>query len=385
MKRPAAFAFLLSCVVCASQAQNAAATDPVVTHFREYRAALDRNDLPAAEAAATAAWQASESTQGRRTAVLAFNLATLRLGMSDPARALEPATRAHDLAASSDDSGVDPLHASLVLGRAELAADERAGAERLRSAIAAAEAAGTLLAEAHDAAVTLGDWALNEEAAPMAQAAWAAAGRLAEHASGAADFNKGRARLMEGVAIFIGGIDRKNTRAVGTAASAAAHEAFYAFSDAMVLFRPYAYPEPTGESLTLAQTAFAQALGWRQALLAKLQSQEEVLQLSPERQAQGVDETAGEYCMLRSIPVPQPKYPREMISKGGVGAVVVHVALDAEGNILKRQIAAAVPTGPLRAAVEAVFSQWRFERHPSSAPGCRNRSSNYMVMNFVLE
>lgn len=384
MKKLPAAVLMCMGVVTTSAAQNAVATDPVVAHFREYRAALDRNDLPAAEAAATAALEASEASQGRRTAVLALNLAILRLGMSDPARALAPAARAHELATANGDSGVDPLHASLILGRAQLAANERSGAERLRVAIAAAEEAGAPLADAYDAAVVLGDWALSAEAASVGQAAWAAAGRLAEHGSGDAELNKARARLLEGVAIFIGGIDRGNTGGVGFLATAAAHEAYYAFDDAVKFFELHAFPEQTGETLTFAQTAYAQALGWRQALLAKLTSQQQTLDLRSRREAEATNEEV-EFCRLRTIPEPQPKYPREVSSKGGVGAVVVHIALDGDGNIGKRQIAAAVPTGPLKAAVEAVFEQWRFERHPSSAPDCRNRSSNYTVMSFVLQ
>jgi TonB family protein len=385
MKRPATFAFLLWCVVSTSNAQNAAAPDPVVTHFREYRAALQRNDLPAADAAATAALQASEASNGSRTAVLALNLANLRLGMSDPARALAPATRAHELATSTADSGVDPLHATLVLGRAQLAANERSSAARLRDAIAAAEAAGQPLAEAYDAAVALGEWALRAEDSSMARDAWAAAGRLAEHGSSEVEFSRGRARLLEGIAIFLDGVNRSSVLAPNSPATRDAHEAFYAFSEAMNLFEPYAFPEAPSEILSAGQTGYAQALGWRQALQAKLTSQNQVLRPPPDRAALLTEEDDAQYCRLRTIADPRPEYPREVANRGGVGAVVVHVALDADGSIVKRQIAAAVPTGPLGAAVEAVFSQWRFERHPSSAPDCRNRSSNYSVMSFVLQ
>ena len=44
----------------ASAQQGTAPVDPVVANFREYRAALERNDLPAAETAATAALAASQ-------------------------------------------------------------------------------------------------------------------------------------------------------------------------------------------------------------------------------------------------------------------------------------------------------------------------------------
>jgi hypothetical protein len=133
--------------------QPAPAADPVVSNFREYRAALERNDLAAAETAAATALTASEQAQGARTAALALNLANVRLALGDNRDALTPARTAHRLAASSADAGVDPRLAALTLGRAELAANEPDGGERLVRAIAAAEADPALGAAAYDAAV----------------------------------------------------------------------------------------------------------------------------------------------------------------------------------------------------------------------------------------
>ena len=49
----AAWPLLAAAMTSASSAQQGAAfVDPVVAHFREYRAALERNDLETAEAAA---------------------------------------------------------------------------------------------------------------------------------------------------------------------------------------------------------------------------------------------------------------------------------------------------------------------------------------------
>src|SRR5690606_22172944 len=113
---------------------------PVIVNFREYRAALERNDLPAAEKAAAAALAASEASNGRRTAVLAFNLATVRLELGGDYDALDPARTAHRLATADDDSGLDGRVATLTLGRAELAANEkRDGSRRLIAAIPEAE------------------------------------------------------------------------------------------------------------------------------------------------------------------------------------------------------------------------------------------------------
>ena len=80
---------------------------PIVAHFREYRAALERNDLPAAETAAAAALAASEAAHGSRTAVLALNLANVRLELGGEYDALTPARTAHALATRFRGSGVD--------------------------------------------------------------------------------------------------------------------------------------------------------------------------------------------------------------------------------------------------------------------------------------
>jgi outer membrane biosynthesis protein TonB len=81
---------------------------------------------------------------------------------------------------------------------------------------------------------------------------------------------------------------------------------------------------------------------------------------------------------------PEIEYPTEALFRYGVGAVVMHFGLDANGTVRSRTIAAAVPAGPLAEAVEATLQQWRIEKSSSSAPGCRMPSSFYFSVRFVL-
>ena len=48
-------------------------------------------------------------------------------------------------------------------------------------------------------------------------------------------------------------------------------------------------------------------------------------------------------------------------------------------------IAAAIPPGVLAESVERVVNDWRVEKDPGSAAGCRIPSSAYVNVRFVLE
>jgi hypothetical protein len=127
MKRTA-LALLILGLATAAGAQT---PNPIIEHYRAYRAALERNDLAAAEAAAISALEASEARDGDggRTGVLVYNLATVRFARNDLSGALAPARRALELAQLRGEaaSSVSPILARLLVGRAELAADEPGG------------------------------------------------------------------------------------------------------------------------------------------------------------------------------------------------------------------------------------------------------------------
>jgi hypothetical protein len=364
------------------------ATDPVVAHFRDYRAAIDRKDFTAAEAAATAALEASEAVNGSSTAILALNLALLRLSLAEPARALEPAQRAHELAANNRGSGVDALLASLTLGRAELAANVAAGAERSTGAIKEAEARKEFLAEAYAAAVALGEWGIAQGEYESGRAAWIAAERLAPAGAGDPDLARGRARLNEGAAIFLGGVNRpRNYSARNSAtvtASTAAHEADAAFSEAQRLLRRHAFPTETTEELSIGQVLYAQAMAWQGALRARLKSQDETLRTEIAM--------VGDPPARAGMPVPctyliifdSLNYPPAALNRLGAGAVVLHTRFDDKGNVVRQEIAAGVPPGSFVDATRRSMSETRSELAPGSPPSCDPSGSRYSIVLFLI-
>jgi hypothetical protein len=77
-------------------------------------------------------------------------------------------------------------------------------------------------------------------------------------------------------------------------------------------------------------------------------------------------------------------YPPEALDRYGVGAVVLHVGLDADGAAASRTVAAAIPPGVLADAVERASADWRVAKDPSSSAGCRMPSSAYVNIRFTL-
>lgn len=372
-------------------AAQQASSDPVIASFREYRAALERNDLPAAERAAAAALAASEAANGRRTAVLALNLANVRLELGPDHDALTPASTAHELATASPDSGVDPRIASLTLGRAELAAGERAGSRRLLAAIPSAEGDSALAVDVYNAATVLGTWALEAQEFTTAESAWRTAERLAE-ATADPTFARARALTGLGVAIFLGNANPQEQQ-VGSRmrreSTPEAQEAADAFLGARLLLWEAAYAEtPPGTTLTAGQAAFAQAMAWHGALLARLDSMNENrgfdLPSNPSSRDIPVPDFDSHCSMSAFNTGPEIEYPTEALFRYGVGAVVMHFGLAPDGTVRSRSIAASVPPGPLANAVEATLDQWRIEKSSSSAANCRVPASFYFSVRFVL-
>jgi hypothetical protein len=374
----------------APAAAQQASSDPVIVNFREYRAALERNDLPAAEKAAAAALAASEATNGRRTAVLALNLATVRLELGSEYDALEPARTAHELATAGADSGVDPRVATLVLGRAELASDEeRDGSRRLIAAIPAAEGDSAIAADVYSAATALAQWALETREYNTAESAWATAERLADTTDDPT-FARARALTGRGVAIFLRSANPQELQTgtrLNRESTPEAQAAADAFASAQSLLMPAAYAEaPPGARLTAGQAAYAQAMAWQGALLARQETLNEAAPVAlPTLQSIPVYDGRG-LCRMRAFNGgPELEYPTEALFRYGVGAVVMHFALEPDGAVRSRTIAASVPPGPLGEAVAATLDNWRIEKASGSATDCRAPPSLYYVIRFVLQ
>jgi hypothetical protein len=369
-------------------AQNAPAFDPVVAHFLEYRAAIERNDLVGAEVAGAAALAASEQTQSTRTAVLALNLANVRLDLGEGHDALTPARTAHGLATSSADAGVDPKLSALTLGRAKLAAKAPGGGEELLQAIATAEADPALGAAAYHAAVELGQWALRNQQPVTARSAWSSAANLSSTTSDPA-FSRASALIGIGIAIFL---------QPGRLRAADAQEASDALTSAGALLKPAAYAETPVGGLTAGQVVFAQALAWRTALYVRL-GMDGGARPEPPAKADATDFVTDQ-CNMRPINrVQVTNFLRwEGRTRFRFGAVVAHLAVSEDGTIGTRTIAAVIPPdaldegvqgvippGTLRETVQAKLGEVRIEKDPDNPASCRMPSSFYFTVPLVFE
>ncbi|HEY3517635.1 MAG TPA: hypothetical protein VGL98_11360 [Gammaproteobacteria bacterium] len=200
---------------------------------------------------------------------------------------------------------------------------------------------------------------------------------------------RGRARLNEGAAIFLGGVNRpRNVSARNSAtvtASAAAHEADAAFSEAQGLLRRYAFPTETTEKLSTGQVLYAQAMAWQGALRAKLRSQDETLRTEmamvgdpPARAGLAVP------CSYLTIS-DGLGYPPNALNRLGAGSVVLHTRFDDKGNVVRQEIAAGVPPGAFVDATRRSLSKTRSELASGSPPNCDPSGSRYSIVLFFID
>ena len=248
MKR-ALFVLCLA-LAMAAPTQGGAQSNPVTEQYRIYRAALAANDLEAAERAAEAALAASEARDGDggSTAVLAMNLALLRLQKGDRAEALAPARRARALAEAQASANVDVELARLTVLRAEYAINPQEGAEPLLQQLRAYGARPGAAAEAYPAAVELGLQAFADQQYDLSAQGWTLAETFGREIG---PFARGRAKIGQGAAFImqeIGPRGRRLTRA-------RMNDAYMALREASEILGPLANEQsPTGD-FTLAQRA----------------------------------------------------------------------------------------------------------------------------------
>jgi len=92
---------LLACVVWLFSSGAALSASPMVEAFKEYQAALNAGDITKADEAGERAWKlAAQAGKSKTEAVLAYNLAELRLAYLPDADALIPARRVAEIKAS---------------------------------------------------------------------------------------------------------------------------------------------------------------------------------------------------------------------------------------------------------------------------------------------
>lgn len=116
--------------------------DPLV-HYDAYNAALQAGDYDTASREGEAAWRAAEDAwgEGPDTAILAFNIAQMRMTILDRDGAQEPAARA--LALASQAADYTEAEARLLHGSSVVNADPALARTELEAAVAALDAAGS--------------------------------------------------------------------------------------------------------------------------------------------------------------------------------------------------------------------------------------------------
>jgi tetratricopeptide (TPR) repeat protein len=384
-----AAALTLACLGATAHAQPAAAPNPIVQHYRAYQAALDRQDLPAAEREAAAALQASVERYGDegRTAVLALNLAGVRLMQKRYAEAIEPAAKAVALAESQGAAtGVDPLVARLMLGRAELR-QGGAAVERLATTIERSLAAPDVATEAYDAAVELGAYAFDTRQYGVSHDAWRAAVQLAPAATNNSRVLAAAAQIGQAGAGIMQRATTTDGARAGVNAAGRTPNTYAAYGDllvdAMDDLHDVAMQAAPDDGLTLAQNLYGQAMAWRGVVQAKLAS-DRVDDRPPGREPRktaleiGAARFEGTPCVVQLVAEPPPRFPNEIASEGGVGSVVLKLKSDAQGAIERVQPAGAVGGQAFVDAVVAVAGEWRYDKGAGSPAGCRMQMERFV-------
>lgn len=369
-----------------AEPQAVAQTNAVLQHYRAYTAALQSGDLQTAATEAQAALDASVTRDGDggRTAVLALNLASVHLMAGRPEQARPAAQRALELARVGAE-GVDPAMAEVVFARAALAVDANAAAAAQLNAALAAPAAQTLpVAEIYAASAQLGNWAIANEDFDLAQSAWTLAGAHPEGSEFGEAYGLGLARTSEAIAIIMGELNH-GSRRIGVDDGIAAHALL---GEAVRALLPLTVESPELE-LTVAQRTFSTARVWLLALRSKQSADGRRLPDVP-REAQGDADGLNEVgpvdlsrprCMMRLIAEPLPRYP----TTTQVGAVMVFLRVNADGEIVSHQIVARAGSDQFAEAVDRVAGRWRIMRQEEgSAPNCRMESSLLAPVNFTL-
>jgi len=376
MLRTVAVVLTLLCGVAAYAQPNT-----VLDHYRAYLAALERGDYAGADREGAAALAASEARDGDggTTAVLALNLAELRLDAGNGAAALAPATRAATIAQARSDSRVDPLAARLVLGRAELAAGTPGAQTRLRAALDEALARtgyddrGFLAAR--DLAI-----AIRPSSAQAGLEAWEFAGRFTQNNPSW----RAEAYIGQGEALIeLTNLTRYRTTDTRMTPRSDTR-AYAAFTEASNLLQRYLQQsDHTPGVIMPAQAYYARTLAYLAVLRA--------LQVTVERESERtrgwlIDRTPGDGlppCQYDLTIQPRPSYPREALARWGVGGVTVRVMTDEAGAVIEAAALASVGGASFSEAVNAVAPRWPVELEPGMT-NCSRSVVMYMPVMFVL-
>ena len=371
--------------------------DPVMTSYRAYRAALQAGDLNAAESAARAAWEASNSrdANGGRTGVLALNYAKVALANAHRAPAHDAAQQAATIAASAQPGGLDPLVARLVLGRTELLPGARAqDVAQLFDALNAAHGNAAAGGDALETANDVGQWALSERHFQIAADSYEQAAAFSDFSPGDHDLARGEARLGQGVALVTlatsSEVDEWGRGIGATGSNLHAHDqgdtyrqAQAALVQAEEALFPLAMQPAADNRLTLAQRDYGLAHAWRTVINARLTSNQQTALPDPPINLRMRLPGTGPLCPIHVIAEPEARYAGGAAQHGEFGAVVARLLINPDGTTRDAQVAAAVPDR-FGASVAAVAPRWRVEKAPEATDDCQMQPVVFYSIMFNL-
>lgn len=341
----------------------AASAQTYIDAFKDYSAALDRNDIPAAIGHGETAWEAAEAELGDNelTAILAFNYGSLVI-MSDPDKGKKPLKRAEKLAKA----GVAPLPMDKLkayLAYVDYAAGpDQASVNVVRPALDAIAVNGAPALEdsfmwqniAYTEAKQFRLW----NAGPFAQGVIAALEGSGAAASGGSVLNNA---LMIRAASRLSGRERTPTNI------ALAHDDLdriietYGPQDSVEAFDP-----------VLAEAYAWHALGHRELDdMGEVMPDHDHANNAPYPNMFANWEGAPEDCGAVWKRQPKGDFSSSGVYPGFVSAVLITYDIDGSGKIKNEKVLSAVPNGTIAATAMRTFKRWRLETAPKDHPGCR--------------
>ncbi|MBL8552445.1 MAG: hypothetical protein JNJ73_20835 [Hyphomonadaceae bacterium] len=381
--RKYAFA-VVALTLLAGSAASGQAPSPVVLHFRQYREAIARGDLVAAEGAAAFALEASEQSDaaGGRTGVLALNLARVRLQLGRTQAASAPAQRAYEIARSDASAGIDPDMASLIWGRVRLSLEGFAAADFLADTLGRTAGREPLLGDRYDAADQLGMWATGARNYIVARRAWAYAAESARGAPFDASYARGRALTYEAIAIALQSLTREPVMS-----NMMARNVQERLIEAHALVRPFAFM-PSDGTVTAVHRLYADILGWEQITNSKVVS-DGSRRVSGDRSIPALPFGANPAsidgvptCVVRRVAGERLRYPRPQATEGQIAAVVVALRFDEAGAQIGTEIASAIGDQDFERAVSETAATWTYAAQVAN--GCKLLRVYFVPVGFFV-
>jgi hypothetical protein len=366
----AAFVIAWTTVAPVTSAQSAFPSDPVIAAYKDYRSAEQRGDDTAADAALVRALAASEARDGGggSTAVLAMNLATLRMETDHKVEALAPAKRALALARGGA-KGVDELAARLMVGEAQLAVQPRSDETDLMAALHDADARGADIDDyAYPAAVALASAASQSGRWANAESAWQSAERHIRAAPG--DPGRALATVYRGEGLTLIGAGKDEDAAA-------------VLQKALNLLAPLAPESADTTQVTTAEIELADVMAWDGVVRARRFSEAaNAKRLGPMETKVDRPGLPGRPPLCGGIASakPLPTFPDDILRASSVGAGVVRLQTDDAGAVTNAVLLASVPADEFRRSLIDPTVHWLFTPAADRLRGCRLASTDRLVV-----